>query len=186
AMAFGVGAYSFLNSAMGVLQRENKTLWQLVSFPKSLSSILLRKTVVWAIVGLSYGGLTLLVLAYLNHHLRLSALGDAFLGLYGILIYAFIAAGIGILATNVFETEPRKRMQLEFVYLYMFLAGLYGNVVYAPSLWAKLAQMVLSTILAFALWQKVHDRCPYILDPVAQPPYQLTLADGMIAVIAFF
>lgn len=186
AIAFGVGAYSFLNSAMGVLQRENKTLWQLVSFPKSLSSILVRKTLVWAIVGLSYGGLTLLVLSYFNHHLRPSDLGDAFLGLYGILIYAFIAAGIGILATNPLEDEPRRRIKVEFVYLYMFLAGLYGNVVYAPSLWAKLAQIVLSTVLAFALWQKVHDRCPYILDPIAQPPYQLNLADGMIAVIAFF
>jgi hypothetical protein len=68
----------------------------------------------------------------------------------------------------------------------MLLAGMYANVVYSPSLWTKLAQMVLSTLLAFALWQKVEDICPYLLDPVARPPRRISLADGMIAALAFF
>jgi hypothetical protein len=45
---------------------------------------------------------------------------------------------------------------------------------------------VLSTLLAFALWQKVKDAAPYFLDPVARPPRNLSLADGMIAALAFF
>jgi membrane protease YdiL (CAAX protease family) len=68
----------------------------------------------------------------------------------------------------------------------MMLAAMYANIIYSPSLWAKLAQLVLSTLLAFALWQKVKDATPYLLDPVARPPRTLSLADGLIAALAFF
>ncbi|HEV2987233.1 MAG TPA: hypothetical protein VG759_02240, partial [Candidatus Angelobacter sp.] len=185
-MAFGVGAYTYLSSAMGVLNREDKTLWQLISFPQSLPSILLKKTMVWAGTGLFYGGAVLLILVHYSQHLHGSSWGDAFFALYGVLLYAFIASGIGALATDVLAVEQRKRIKPEFVYLYMLLAGMYANVVYSPSLWIKLAQMVLSTLLAFALWQKVEDICPYLLDPVARPPRRISLADGMIAALAFF
>lgn len=185
-MAFGVGAYSLMSSAMTVLNREDKTLWYLLSFPHSLESILFNKTKVWGCLGLLYGGAVLLVLAYINHHLHASAWGLAFLALYGIALYAFIASGIGILATNVLETEQRARLRIDMLYLYMILAAMYANTIYSPSVWTKITQLVLSTLLAFALWQKVKDVCPYLLDPVAQPPRTLGLADGMIAALAFF
>ena len=185
-LAFGVGAYSFLSSAMGLLNREEKTLWQLLTFPQSLEKILLKKTAVWAGIGLLYGATTLLLVIRFSRHLHASSSGQAFLALYGIALYAFIAAGIGVLATNVLETNPRARMRVDMVYLYMTLAAMYANTIYTPSLWTKLAQLVLSTLLAFALWQKVKDAAPYLLDPVAQPPRSLSLSDGMIAALAFF
>lgn len=61
-----------------------------------------------------------------------------------------------------------------------------GNALYAPSAWTRLGQIVLSALLAYALWQKVRDRAPYLLDPVAAPPPSISLADGMIAALAFF
>jgi ABC-2 type transport system permease protein len=185
-MAFAVGAYSFLNSAMQILAREDKTLWYLLCFPQSLSSMLFKKATVWAAVGLFYGGALLLLVARFSHHLKGSAGVDVVLALYGIVLYAFIASGIGILATNVLETTPRGRFRTDMVYLYMILAAMYANTIYAPSLWTKLAQLVLSTLLAVALWQKVKDACPYLLDPTQRPPRTLSLADGMIAVLAFF
>jgi hypothetical protein len=45
---------------------------------------------------------------------------------------------------------------------------------------------VLSTLLAFALWQKVKDISPYLMDPAQHPPRTIGLADGMIAGLAFF
>lgn len=185
-MAFGVGAYSFLSSAMPLLNREDKTLWQLLTFPQSLATILVKKAMVWAAFGLLYGGATLLLITRFSHHLPASSWGEVFLALYGIALYAFIASGIGILATNVLETERRARFRTDMVYLYMILAAMYANTIYSPSLWTKLAQLVLSTLLAFALWQKVKDITPYFLDPVARPPRSLSLADGMIAALAFF
>lgn len=185
-LAFGVGAYSFLSSAMNLLNREDKTLWQLLTFPQSLATILVEKTMVWAGLGLLYGGATLLLISRFSHHLHASSWGQGFLALYGIALYAFIAAGIGILATNILEADRRARFRTDMIYLYMLLAAMYANTIYSPSLWTKLAQLVLSTLLAYALWQKVKDAAPYLLDPVAQPPGRLSLADGMIAALAFF
>jgi ABC-2 type transport system permease protein len=185
-MAFGVGAYSFLSSAMPLLDREGKTLWQLFTFPQSLANILLKKAMVWAALGLVYGAATLLFITRFSRHLHASSWGEVLLALYGIALYGFIASGIGILATNVLETERRARFRTDMVYLYMILSAMYANTIYSPSLWAKLAQLVLSTLLAFALWQKVKDTTPYLLDPVALPPRSLSLADGMIAALAFF
>jgi hypothetical protein len=47
-------------------------------------------------------------------------------------------------------------------------------------------QIILSALLAFALWQKVRDRTPYLLDPTQEPPPEISLSDGMIAALAFF
>jgi hypothetical protein len=185
-MAFAVGAYSFLNSAMPILNREDKTLWYLLCFPHSLSSILLKKAMVWAVIGLTYGGVVLLFVARFSHHWQVNAWGDVFLALYGIFLYAFIASGIGILATDVLETTRRARFRTDMVYLYMVLAVMWANTIYSTSLWTKLAQLVLSTLLAVALWQKVKGISPYLLDPTQRPPRTIGLADGMIAALAFF
>jgi hypothetical protein len=72
------------------------------------------------------------------------------------------------------------------IYLYMVLAAAYANAIYSPSVWAKIAQIVMSTLLAVALWQKVKDSVPYLLDPAEHPPREIGLSDGMIAALAFF
>ena len=184
-MAFAVGAYSFLNSAMPVLNREDKTLWHLLSFPQSLASILLKKVMVWAGVGLLYGAIALGLLMHFRH-MSGNDWGSVVLALYGIALYAFIASGIGILATNVLETSRRARFRTDMVYLYMILGVMWASTIYLPSWWTRLAQVVLSTLMAFALWQKVRDIAPYLLDPTQLPPRTIGLADGMIAILAFF
>jgi membrane protease YdiL (CAAX protease family) len=185
-LAFAVGAYSFLSSAVPVLSREDKTLWYLLTFPQSLSSILAKKAAVWAVLGMTYGAVALAVITHFSHHLHRQAWTDVLIALYGIGLYAFIGSGIGILATNLLETVKQARFRTDMIYLYMLLAAVYANAIYSPSAWAKIAQIVLSTLLAIALWQKVRDFTPYILDPVARPPREVGLADGMIAALAFF
>ena len=46
--------------------------------------------------------------------------------------------------------------------------------------------MVLTALVALALWQKARDRFPYLLDPSAAPPARVSLADGLIAALMFF
>jgi len=185
-VAFVVGAYSFVSSAMPILSREDKTLWLLLSFPRSLVSMLLNKAMFWAVVGLLYGGTVLVLLVHFSPHLHVTSWGYVFLAFYGIALYAFIAAGVGILGTNVLETERRAQMRAGMVYLYFLLVAMYANIFYSASLWTSLGQLVLSTLLAFALWQKVKDVAPYLLDPTQWPPRTISLADGMIAALAFF
>ena len=46
--------------------------------------------------------------------------------------------------------------------------------------------MVLSLLLAFALWQKARDRLPYLLDADVAPPARVSTSDGLIAAMVFF
>jgi membrane protease YdiL (CAAX protease family) len=93
---------------------------------------------------------------------------------------------MGMLATDPQEVEVKRRIRPGMVFLYMTLATLYGYALYAPSMWARLGQIVLSTLLAYALWQKVRDRAPFLLDPVSMPPPRISLADGLMAALGFF
>jgi ABC-2 type transport system permease protein len=185
-VTYAVGALSFLSSAMPLLGREDKTLWQLLSFPRSLVSILFEKALFWAVAGLLYGGAILIILRHFGAHSQVTSWSYVILALYGIVLYAFIASGLGILTTNVLEAEARTQMSHGIVYLYFLLAAMYTNSFYTSSPWTALAQLVLSTLLAVALWQKVEDLCPFLLDPTQWPPRTIGLADGLIAALAFF
>jgi membrane protease YdiL (CAAX protease family) len=184
-VAFAVGAYSFVTGAIPILTRENRTLWLLLSFPRSIVSILLDKAMFWAAVGIIYGGSILLLLVYFSPHLHVISWGYVFLVFYGLALYALIASAIGILAADVFESEPRAQLKISMMYLYFILLAIYANIFYADSLWTAAAQLVLTTLLAFALWQKVRDAAPYLLDPTEYPPRSISLADGMIAALGF-
>ncbi len=168
---------------MPLLTREDKTLWLLLSFPRSLVSMLLNKAMFWAVVGLLYGGTMLVLLVHFSASFACDFLGLCLSGVLWHRSVRFIASGIGVLATNVLETERRAQMRVSMVYLYFVLTAMYANIFYSASLWTGLGQLVLSTLLAFALWQKVKDIAPYLLDPTQWPPRTISLADGMIAAL---
>lgn len=185
AFAYGLGAYVLIGS-LQVLVVEGNSLWMLYAMPVSIHRILLRKTLLWACLGVLYTGLALVVCGVMMGSVALKSLAFGAMACAGIFIYAFIGAGIGILGSNPLETEVHRRVKVSSVYLYMLLAAMYGYALYAPSLWTRLGQLVLSSLLAYALWQKVRDREPFLLDPVSAPPPRVSLADGMIAALAFF
>ena len=68
----------------------------------------------------------------------------------------------------------------------MTLAGLYVYAIVTPFPAQRLIFMVLSMLLAFALWQKARDQLPYLLDPDASPPARVSTSDGLIATMLFF
>src|SRR5260370_7892137 len=111
---------------MVVLKRESRTIWYLLSFPYSLASILLRKTAVWAMVGLLYGAAVAAVLVHSSSHLSANFWGPMLLACYGIGLYAFIAAGIGILTTDVQQPETRTSIRIGATYFSMPPATLYS------------------------------------------------------------
>ena len=81
----------------------------------------------------------------------------------GIPIYAFIAVALGIFGSNPLEQHQHQKVKPQYVYLYMTLAGLYVYAIVTPFPAQRLIFMVLSLLLAFALWQKARDQLPYLL-----------------------
>jgi membrane protease YdiL (CAAX protease family) len=66
------------------------------------------------------------------------------------------------------------------------LAGLYAYGIYTPSLWQKGTQVVLCALVAVAIWLKVRERLPYLLDPTQVPPPRIGASDGLIVAFAFY
>ena len=113
-------------------------------------------------------------------------LGAMLTALLGIPIYAFIAVALGVFGSNPLEQQQHHKVKPAYVYLYMSLAGLYVYAIVTPNPAQRLIFMVLSLLLAFALWQKARDQLPYLLDPDASPPPRVSTSDGLIAAMVFF
>jgi len=184
--AFAMGAYMLVFSAAGVLSVEGNALWLLYTLPRPLHRVLVGKALMWAGIASVYTLAALAVALALNDDPRPGNAIDLVAALAGVPIYAFIAAGLGALSTDPLEQEVQRRVPPSTLYLYMLLSSMYAYAIYTPSPWAKLVQALLSSLLAFALWQKLRDRIPYLLDPTAAPPARLSLSDGMLAALAFF
>jgi ABC-2 type transport system permease protein len=185
-LAYGLGAYLLMSSAFHVLTIEGQSLWLLYTFPRELHRILIEKTAVWAAMALLYSGIALGVTASFSRGLGWGSLWLGVTALAGVVLAAFTAAALGTLAADPLQQDVQRKIRAEIVYLYMLLSGMFGYALYGPSPWLRLVQVILSSLLVLALWQKVRDRLPYLLDPTETPPPRIALSDGLIAVLAFF
>jgi ABC-2 type transport system permease protein len=82
--------------------------------------------------------------------------------------------------------EVGAKLRPTYTYLYLMLAGLYTYAIYSSQWAQRLVLIVLSGLLALALWQKARDELPYLLDPAASPPARVSTSDGVIAAMIFF
>jgi membrane protease YdiL (CAAX protease family) len=185
AFAFGLGAYMLVFSAAAVLSVEGNSLWILLTAPQPLDRVLRKKALLWALLGTLYTLGAIGVALWLGRWPDTRGWVAYATALAGIPIYAFIAAALGALATDPLEQEVRRRIAPATLYMYMLLVALYVSAIYTDLLYVKLVQLVLSTLLAYALWQRVRDRIPYLLDPTDAPPPQLGLSDGLLAALGF-
>jgi ABC-2 type transport system permease protein len=186
AAAFAVGAFTLTTGACNALATEGQALWLLYTTPVTLERALLQKLGVWLGVAYSF---TAALIAFVWWHaprLIVPSLPYVALALVGLGIYAVIALGVGSLGTDPLEHEPRRRIRPGSLYLFMLLASLFAYALFVPSWWTKCVQLALSALLAFALWQKLRDQLPYLLDPTAAPAPDIAVADGVIAALAFF
>jgi ABC-2 type transport system permease protein len=184
--AFAVAAFSLTTSAFTALASEGPALYWLYTAPVPLGRALLQKLWVRAAVSSVFGLLVFTVAWVTTPSLIVPSLPYAALAFVGIGLYSVIAVGIGTLGTDVLEPEPRRRVRPGGVYLFMLLAALFGYAIYTPSWWDKVVQLVLSALLAFAVWQKLAERLPFLLDPTEAPPPAISVADGVMAALAFF
>ena len=172
--------------AFSVLAVERDALWLLFTFPVPLARILRRKVVLWACIAATYCGVGLAIFWRPGPAPDVNTLVSPFVALIGIFLFAFYAAGLGCLGTDPLEQIAQKRVKPAWMYLYMSLAGLYGFGIYSGVLWSKAVLIVLMALLTSAIWQKVYERLPLLLDPTQLPPPRLSLSDGLIAALLFF
>jgi membrane protease YdiL (CAAX protease family) len=185
-VAFGLAAYSLSMSAFQTLNTEGHALWLLYTFPRSIEDVLKDKAKLWGVITLAYPAVMFSVGAVLAPTLEWKFLGAVLTAFLGIPIYAFIAVALGVFGSNPLEQQQNHKVKPAYVYLYMSLAALYVYAIVTPNPAQRLIFMVLSLLLAFALWQKARDQLPYLLDPDASPPPRVSTSDGLIAAMVFF
>ncbi len=184
--AFATSMFTLTTGACSLLATEGSALWLLYTVPVSLERVLASKLCVWIGVASLFASAALAGLWWHRPELVVPTLPYVPLVFVGIGLYALIAMGIGALGTDPLETEQRRRVRPGAIYLFMLLAGLFGYAIWAPSLWGKLVEVALSALLAYALWQKLRDQLPFLLDPTEAPPPALSVADGVLAALGFF
>jgi membrane protease YdiL (CAAX protease family) len=106
--------------------------------------------------------------------------------LIGVPIFSVIATALGVRGCDPLAQEVQRRIRPTYTYLYFCLASLYAYALYASTLSQRVALMVLTALLAAALWQKARDQFDYLLDPSASPPTRVSVSDGLIAAMIFF
>lgn len=184
--AFGTAGFSLLTGALNGLATEGQALWSLYTMPVRLERLLLAKVHVWVAVASSFAVLVLVGLLARSPELLPQVLLRVPLVFVGIYLYALIGLGLGALGTDPLEPEQRRRLKPGAAYLFMLLLSLFGYALYTDSLWAKVVELALSSLLAYALWQKLRDHLPYLLDPTEAPPATIAVADGVLAALGFF
>jgi membrane protease YdiL (CAAX protease family) len=185
-VAFGLAAYSLSMSAFQTLNSEGHALWLLYTFPCSIEEVLKDKAKLWGVLTLAYPLVMFAIGAAVAPTLDWNFLGAMLTALLGIPIYAFIAVALGVFGSNPLEQQPNQKVKPAYVYLYMTLSALYVYAIITPQPAQRLIFMVLSMLLAAALWQKARDQLGYLLDPDASPPPRVSTSDGLIAAMVFF
>jgi hypothetical protein len=186
AIAFGLAAYTLLYSAFQTLNTEGQALWVLYCVPQPLESVLRSKAKLWAALAIVYPLAIFAIAVALARDISLPFIGAAVVVLAGVPIFSLIATALGVFGCDPLEQDVQKRVRPTYLYIYMLLASFYAYAIYASTVWQRAALMVLTALVALALWQKARDRFPYLLDPTASPPARVSLADGLIAALMFF
>jgi membrane protease YdiL (CAAX protease family) len=186
AAAFYLAAFALMQPSFRTLASEGAALWVLYSLPHSLDQIVLQKARLWTAVALVYPVVVFAIVIAAGHDIPAQFIVSVPIVLLGVPIFAVIGASLGVFAFDPLALEERRRVRLTHVYLYMMLGSFYAYAIFAPSIWQRIALMILTALVAMALWQKARDQFEYLLDPSASPPSQVSLSDGLIAALGFF
>ena len=184
-LAFAIGGYTFVFGCFQVLNIEQQSLWLLFTFPEGIKKILTKKIIMWAFIGMGYP-IIILVGGFVLIPFSLSMVLKTVIVITSLFLYAFLAGGMGILATNPMETEATKRINSGESMGYFLLLAVFGGSLYLNNILNILVMMFLIFVLVFATWQKVDDNIPFLLDPINDAPSKIDLKTGMISVFLFF
>ncbi|RTL42284.1 MAG: CPBP family intramembrane metalloprotease [Burkholderiales bacterium] len=185
--AFGLASYMLMLSAFQTLNNEGAALWLLYTFPRSIGQTLKEKAQLWAALALVYVLCILVPAAWqAKDGAGWQLLGPALLALVGVPLFAVIAVSLAVFASDPLAEERAARVRPGYIYLFMLLGSFYAYGLWAAQWWQSLIIVLLTGLLALALWQKATDQLPFLLDPTASPPARPSVADGVMAAMCFF
>ena len=185
-LAFSLVAYALMFSAFQTLNAEGQALWILYCVPHSIESILWQKARLWAAVTAIYPLAMFAIAVAVTGKVSPQFIGAAITVLLGVPIFAVVATALGVFGCNPLAQEVQRRVRITYLYLYMLIASLYSYAIFADSIWQRVALMILTALVAIALWQKARDQFDYLLDPSTSPPSRVSVSDGLIAALLFF
>lgn len=186
AAAFYLAAFTLMQPSFRSLASEGQALWVLYTVPHSLDQIVLQKAKLWAAVALVYPVVIFAIVVATQHDIPAQFMVSVPVVLLGVPIFALIGTSLGVFAFDPLAVEEQRRVRVSHVYLYMMLGSFYVYAVFAPGIWQRIALMILTALVAMALWQKARDQFDFLLDPAASPPSRVSLSDGLIAALGFF
>lgn len=177
-IAFCVGAYVLMFTAIRVMSSEGQSLWLLYCMPVRLDHVFQRKSLLWASIASIY---TVLVLLYAFTELPLGfeLIELSLYAVAGLFVVALLASAIGIFGYDPLSPNPQQQVRFGHVYLCMLLVSLYNFGFYAPDAWTRLGLFLTLSLLSLSLWQRLRVQLSYALDPVARPAPRVGLSDGM-------
>ncbi len=185
-IAFGVAAFILMTGTSAIAAFEARSMWLLFTFPVKLQRIMKAKARLWGSIASGLCLITLVVIFAKTPKLSPDAFWRAGLAIAGAIIYSHIAAAISAIYADPFEKDAQKAFRPEMSILFMLLAAMYAFVIYAPSVYANIAGLLMSILIAYAIWQFATERLPLILDPVEEAPHRIGMIDGLVAAYVFF
>src|SRR6266850_3320083 len=187
AMAFGVAAYVLMFSAFSVLSAEGQALWLLYSVPRDLHRLLLEKILLWGGFACAYA-VALLAYGWLRLPFSWLFVWLSTYVLVAVILCAMVGGALGVFGADPLNPDAPRRGSVGQLYTFMLLAAAIGagGIYVAPGNWHRLVILIVVGFLVYALWEKVRERLPYLLDPGARPRSRIKLADGLAAALLFF
>lgn len=185
-LAFLLSAYTLMFSAFQALNAEGQALWIMHCVPHSLESVLWQKARLWAGIAVMFPLTIFAAIVALDGELTPDVARTAAVVLIGVPIFAVIATALGVFGYDASIPDVRNRIRLAYGYLYILLGSLYGYAIFAETAVQQITMVVLTALVAAALWQKARDRLPYLLDAAAAAPARISVSDGLIAALLFY
>jgi len=184
-LAYGVASYVVILGGSKALMAEGPALWLIYTFPRKLTDIIFQKALLWCAVGSAYA-VAVMVLFGRHKSFRYIDAANVVMVLAGVFIYAILIVGMSSTRGAAARQTSGRPVSAGTGLLGMFLLGAYSFGIYTDDPWQKATHLALFGLVAYAVWQKLADRLPYLLDPADTPRPRVSLADGLTTVFAFF
>lgn len=182
---YGICAYMVLIASQVAMNTELRTLWLLLSLPRSLSEALRAKSLIW---GTAAAGLALVlsgVALVLRPESALDLLYRVPFILVLVALIADLSVGIRTMGSSVIsETTVHFRQWAQWMPL--LLSTFAGMAVHAGDVWMLCVQLVLLGALDVSVWQKLRAELPWLTEPAEDPPPRLFLMHGLLAAFGYF
>lgn len=184
ALAFGLGAYVLIFSALSALSLEGESLWILTTTPEGVFGALRHKARLWGLLTLFYGALVFGAALHVGR-LPLGSLAAAALqAAIGLLLFGHLAVAMaGIAGPQRQGGNPGASLTTRM--LFLLYTALYGALFYLPTAALRLSWTAIACLLVLSYWERLKDEAPYLLDPTESPPPRFALGDALGCLAAF-